>query len=444
MRRFQPGRDVRSRLLTIVLVALALALAAATYGSIVLFTHASSRDANALLRARVDSELALLDTSHGRIRIGETSDAVGDSQIWIFGGRRVLEAPRAQPETNRAAFELAGGPRRSIDVAGSDERLLAAPIEAHGRRLGTLVAGLSLAPYEQTRKTALTGSLALALTLLVIVGFTVWWLLRSALHPVASMTRQAAAWSEHELDRRFELGEPHDEITRLGATLDALLDRIAASLRHERRFSSELSHELRTPLAKMIAEAELTLRRDRDPAEYRAALVVVQRNAQQLARIVETLVAAARQEAGPHGVSDAEDVARAAADACADTAAARGVTIAVDTPRTRLRVGIDRDLAERILHPVVDNACRYGRSRVCIEVSREGAQTVFLVADDGPGVESGERETIFGPAVRGSAGRRAGEGAGLGLALARRLARAASGEVEAGAAGAFVVRLPAV
>src|SRR5947208_105991 len=108
------------------------------------------------------------------------------------------------------------------------------------------------------------------------------------------MTKQAAAWSERDLDRRFGLGEPHDELTQLAATLDNLLDRIAASLRHERRFSAELSHELRTPLARVIAEAELALRRTRDPGEYRRVLDVILTNARHIDRIIDTLLAAAR------------------------------------------------------------------------------------------------------------------------------------------------------
>jgi signal transduction histidine kinase len=70
---------------------------------------------------------------------------------------------------------------------------------------------------------------------------------------------------------------------------------------------------------------------------------------------------------------------------------------------------------------------------------------LFAVDDDGPGVQDEEQETIFEPAVRGSAGRSTQTGAGLGLALARRLARAVSGDVEAlpGASGHFVIRLPA-
>jgi len=59
------------------------------------------------------------------------------------------------------------------------------------------------------------------------------------------MTRQAAVWSERDLERRFSLGKPYDEVTELASTLDRLLDRLAASLRREQRFSAELSHEQR-------------------------------------------------------------------------------------------------------------------------------------------------------------------------------------------------------
>jgi signal transduction histidine kinase len=248
-----------------------------------------------------------------------------------------------------------------------------------------------------------------------------------------------------DLDRRFGLGVPHDELTRLGATLDGLLDRLAASLRHERRFSAELSHELRTPLAKLMAEAEVALRRDRTTAAYRDSLGVVLENAHQIARIVDALVAAAQHTAQPKGVANAQEIAEAIVAACADEATSRGVDLALDSPGERVRVGVDRDLAERILHPVVENACRYGRSAVRVGVAREGSSVVFSVDDDGPGVADAERETIFEPAVRGSAGRAAPTGAGLGLALARRLARAASGDVVAspGGYGRFVVRLPA-
>jgi two-component system OmpR family sensor kinase len=446
MTRLDPLRDVRTRLLLIVVVALTLALGAATIGFNLLLAASTSADADSFLRARAAAELGLIRVVGGKIRVSEgTDDPLNSSGVWIFRGTQAIEAPRTKRETDAAARSLAGGPPRLLDVHDTDTRLYAVPLVADGQRVGTLVTGLTLAPYEQTRSRALIGSISLFVVLLAIVGSAVWWLLRSALRPVAQMTKQAEAWSEHDLDRRFGLGEPHDELTRLGATLDGLLDRLAASLRHERRFSAELSHELRTPLAKLMAEAEVALRRDRTTTEYRESLGVVVANAQQITRIVDTLVAAAQYNAQPKGVANAQDVVEAIVAACTSEANSRGVQLALDEPRERVRIGLDQDLAERILHPVVENACRYGRSAVRVAVAREGSTVFFSIDDDGPGVEDAEQETIFEPAVRGSAGRAAPPGAGLGLALARRLARAASGDVVArpGRNGRFVVRLPA-
>ena len=272
------------------------------------------------------------------------------------------------------------------------------------------------------------------------------WVLAAALRPVARMTAEAAAWSERDLDRRFDLGEPHDELTSLAATLDELLDRLAASLRREQRFSAELSHELRTPLAKIVAEGEIALRRERGPAEYRAALELVLRNARQLTRTVEALVAAAQHEASAaRGTADAYTVAIDAVDACTTLAAERAVSVTAERPLRPVRIGVERDLATRILQPVVENACRYAFGRANVSIVRGAGRVQYVVEDDGPGVVPSEREEIFEPGVRGGAGGDDGTGAGLGLALARRLARSTSGDVEARTkgSGGFIVTLPA-
>src|SRR6185312_4232496 len=150
-------------------------------------------------------------------------------------------------------------------------------------------------------------------------------------------------------------------------------------------------------------------------------------NAHQIARIVETLLAAAHQEAGARGTADAGEVAEAALDSVAIVADEQHVELALSEPSRKLRVGVDIDLAERILHPVLDNACRYGRERVSLAVARADGHILFTVDDDGPGVTDDEAESIFEPAVRGSVGLSSGPSAGLGLALSRRLARSVSG-----------------
>lgn len=443
-----PWHDVRGRLLIVVLSALVIALAIAIFGFNRLFATTSEQNANELVRSRAASALATVSIKNGHIRVGETRDDEEiDSRVWVFQGSDALETPPAPPAVDAAAHELAGGPRGFHDVADTDTRLYALPISSGGKRIGTVVAAMSLAAYEQTQRTALIDSLVLAVALLLVVGAAVWWLLAAALRPVVRMTEQAEVWSERELDRRFDLGPPHDELTRLGSTLDRLLDRLAASLRHERRFSAELSHELRTPLARIIAEAELALRRERAPSEYRAALEDVRRNAGHVSRIVDSLVAAARHEtAATSGTSDAFVVATEVVEHCRPIAAERNVIVEVEPPPGPLRIGVDGDLAERILEPIVENACRYGRSHVRIRLARASGRVLVSVEDDGAGVLDDERETIFEPGTRGSAGSTNGGGAGLGLALARRLARSASGDVEAvehQSGAVFAIRLPA-
>src|SRR5262249_14424290 len=132
---------------------------------------------------------------------------------------------------------------------------------------------------------------------------------------------------------------------------------------------------------------------------------------------------------------------------CAGPAAQRHIELEVEEPPRPIRLGVDRELAERILQPLVENACRYGRRRARISIERTPSAVVYAIVDDGPGVSEEERERIFEPGVRGRLGGANGDGgAGLGLALARRLAQSASGGVEADAradGGRFLLRLPA-
>jgi signal transduction histidine kinase len=309
---------------------------------------------------------------------------------------------------------------------------------------------VSLSPYEQTRRTALLASAVLALLAFIAVGLASRWLISRALHPVGRMTSQAAEWSDRDLDRRFSLGQPHDELTQLAFTLDGLLDRLAASLRHEQRLSAELSHELRTPLANIAAEAQFALRHTQPSADGRATLERILQSASRMSRTLDTLIAAARGELNPlRATSDAAACARAASDACASLTAERGLAISIDTPPGAIRVAVDQDLVERIVAPLFENACRHASGHVRIVVDRDGAAVCFTIEDDGPGVPINERETIFEPGRRGApyeATAVATQGAGLGLALARRLARSAGGDVQAepsDSGGRFSARLPA-
>jgi signal transduction histidine kinase len=439
---------LRRRLLLVQLAAVALAVAALVVGFNLVLQRTLDQDARALVRSRAAAQLSSLRVERGRLTVGDAPDnRSSDSYVWVFTKAGILEQPRAPAAVQEAVRKLVRRPTRFVDVASTDTRLYAASVLVKGKRTGTVVAGVSLAPYEETREAALVASFILGVVIFVLVALVGWWVLGASLRPVVRMTRQAAAWSEHDLDHRFALGPPDDELSELAATLDGLLDRIATTLRRERRFSAELSHELRTPLARVLAQCEFALHRPRRPEQYERTLELIHGNANQLARTVDALVAAQRYEAGgSQGTADAAAVAATAADACSGLADERQVALEVTQPPQPMRIGVDPDLAERILQPVVENACRYATTRVRITIGRADAAVCYDIEDDGPGVHGDEQERIFEPGVRGTAATAgAGAGAGLGLALARRLARSVDGEVRAetpATGGRFLVRLP--
>ena len=196
----------------------------------------------------------------------------------------------------------------------------------------------------------------------------------------------------------------------------------------------------------MIAEAQLALRHERSVDEYRQGYERLLDSAQQMRRTIDTLVTAARVETqGPRGAGDAAGAARAAARGYEALAALHGIAVNVIDPTAPIRVGVDSDIAERVLAPLIENACRHGRRTVTVSIERRDGAVVFEVADDGQGVLEADRERIFEPG-RQENGHPRSDGAGLGLPLARRLARAAGGDVcskSGGPGGRFVARLPA-
>jgi two-component system, OmpR family, sensor kinase len=400
-------------------------------------------DVDSLLRDRAAAQLRTISVVDGQLKVSEAPDrATPDTQTWVFVGGRTLEAPSSPAATGRAALALPSGAPRLATVQSADTRLYAVPIVQSSRRLGTLVVGASLSPYESSAQTALIGSLVLGVLTVLGIAAVSTWVIRRALAPVAQMTAAAADWGEHDLSRRFFAGEPHDELTELAATFDRLLDRLSQSLKREQRYTAEISHELRTPLAKILAEAELAASR---PERHRRALESIRASAESLGRSLEVLLATARAEtsATPRSAV-AHTVAEHAAESARSAAAERGLIVQVTSGTSEVRVAAESELIDRALAPIIENAVRFARKRVDIAIRTETNQVIFEIRDDGPGVNSAIREQIFEPGIsHGVSG--GGSGAGLGLPLARRLARAAGGEISclpAAGGASFALSLP--
>ena len=434
--------SLRTRLVLASLLILGVGLGALLVAGNVVLQARERTESTRELRARADAQLAALEVTPERVRVrASPDDATLDRRSWVLDGDRVLERPAGVPaQLDREAVAL-GRLRRTAERDGPGEvRLRAQPAVAEGARrpTGAVVVLLSVAPFERLEQEVLIGSALLAVLVLVAGGVAIRSAVDGALRPVAQMTSSARDWGAHDLDRRFGLGPPRDELTGLAATLDGLLARIAASRRHEQRFASEVAHELRTPLAGLRGRAELALGADGPDAggEREAALHAVVAAAGKLDATIDTLLTIARRELDPSAgsvdlsalVAEFEELEGLEVEAAPGLPAAEG----------------EAEVVRRALAPLVDNARRHARGRVVLALSAADGRVRVAVRDDGPGLDPARGEGAFDTGARGDG---AGpDGAGLGLALARRLARSCGGDVvaEPGPGGCFVLELPAV
>ena len=288
-------------------------------------------------------------------------------------------------------------------------------------------------------------SLLIATPLLIaLVAAMIWTFVGRAFRPVAKIREEVESISGSTIDRRVPVPETDDEVARLAATMNAMLDRLESSQLRQRQFVSDASHELRSPIASMRTELEVALAHP-DSVQWSEVADRVLSERDRLERLVDDLFALARIEEGQplkRVEVDLDDIVLAEAS----HARAKPITTAAVSAG---RVIGDRRALEQVVRNLCDNAARYARNVVRLELVTEGHEVVLRVDDDGDGVPESEWRRIFERFARSDLGRgRELGGAGLGLALVQRVVTSHEGSVTCSRAplgGArFEVRLPSV
>ena len=293
------------------------------------------------------------------------------------------------------------------------------------------------------------GAAGLALVLVLAGG---WLLTTRALAPIDRISRVAAAVSASNLGQRIDPGQMETELGRLAQTLNDTFDRLQAAFEQQVRFTTDASHELRTPLSVVTSQAELALRRERPPAEYRDALQAILEAARRMRAVVEDLLTLARADAGQLSLRqdplDLAALARDTAGLMAGEAGRMGIAIELDLAAASLHG--DRSRLQELVTNLLANAIRYNREggRVTLRLCTRGGVALLDVIDTGIGIPPEEQALVFERFYRVDKARsREAGGSGLGLAISRSIAEAHGGRIllesEPGAGTTFRVELPA-
>jgi two-component system, OmpR family, sensor kinase len=395
---------------------------------------------NAGLRSRAADVVALVKEADSGLSEGRGGNLVGRTESFA----EVLEADGSVVDSSAAVggevllrpAELAAalhGPlivnRGPLPGLEESSRLLATPVRAHGRQR-VVVVGTS----TEARDDSLTDLIQLLLlggpVALILAALAAYGVAAAALHPVEAMRTRASEISAAEPDQRLPVPPTHDEVARLGATLNEMLERLGEALEHERAFVADASHELRTPLAILRTELELALAEGRSQEELRTAIASAAEETDRLTQLSEDLLTIAQTERGelPLRLTRVEltELLEGVRRRFERRAAEEGRGIEVAGPDLAIRG--DRLRLDQAIGSVVDNSLRYGNGTVSLEVSNGDQSIEIRVRDRGSGFPTEFLPRAFERFSRASSSRRDG-GSGLGLAIVRTVMRAHGGEV---------------
>lgn len=358
--------------------------------------------------------------------------------VWDAQGRIVDRSPKAP------AMERPARPRGTKKPSRYE-------VFKHGPSESLILVGQRL-HEERERLQELLGAVAGAGGGVMLLGLLGGWFLAGrALKPIRKMTAAAAAVSASTLSQRIDVGRTESELGQLAKTLNEAFDRLEQTFERQTRFTADASHELRTPLAIMMSQAELALKRERSPQEYREALETALKASQRMRAVVEGLLTLARADAKDLPLRkervELATIVEETVSLLGPLALERKVALTASAEP--VAVTGDPDRLREVVMNLVTNAIRYNveGGKVDVTLAARPDEATLTVADTGIGIPEKDQPHLFERFFRVDKARsREAGGSGLGLSIAKWVVEALGGHISftsrENEGTTFIVRLP--
>lgn len=355
-------------------------------------------------------------------------------QVWTNEGLRIFESAvgAALPQIAVLGFtnvQARGGTYRVFSMQTRSQVIQVAQNMAARQGMARSLALRTLAP------------LAFMAPLLVLA---VWWGVSRSLAPVERVRRQLAQRQADDLSPVSDAQLP-DEVQPLVSELNLLFERVQRAFEAQQHFVADAAHELRSPLAALHLQLQVLQRAGQDDAARAAAAERLSAGIDRATRLVEQLLALARQEAAapPAEPVDLRAVAQLALADVAPAAQARGTDAGLldsDATTGPVTVRGSAEALRMLVRNLLDNAIKYtppgGQVDVQVRALVEEQAVLLTVEDSGPGIDPAHRDRALQRFVRvGSDSSAATTGSGLGLAIVQAIAQRHGAVVELGASG---------
>jgi signal transduction histidine kinase len=280
--------------------------------------------------------------------------------------------------------------------------------------------------FDHTLVKTLCAGVTLAILLAIACGAALNAMSNRRIRAISETGREIMAG---KLNRRLPTRGTNDDLDRLTAIVNTMLDEIERLVDEVRGVCAGIAHDLRTPMTHLRAGLERASRRAHTPDAYVEALdTAIGQTDVVLGRFTALLRIAEIESGGRRasfGTIALDAVLRDVAELYEPLAEHRGLSLTLETPLL-VEVTGDFDLLFGAIENLLDNALKFTPrgGRVALGVMFDGHCPVLHVADTGPGIDLAERKAVLRPFYRsGTAAAGATPGHGLGLSLVAAIAR---------------------
>jgi heavy metal sensor kinase len=294
-------------------------------------------------------------------------------------------------------------------------------------------------------------TLAVLFGLAVVIG---WLLSKRALAGVAAVTLTASRISSESLQERVVFEKQYgDEIDRLAATFNTMLDRIEDLVTGIREMNDNIAHDLRSPITRIRGLAEVTLTTEATPGDYETMAGNTIEECDRLLDMINTMLLISKTEAGVGYLHletlELVGIVKEACELFGPLAEDSQITLTCHAAGPFTFSG-DLKMIQRMISNLMDNAIKYtlpgGEVRVTVAQLKDNPTLQITLADTGTGIGARDLPLVFNRFFRCDESRSL-PGTGLGLSLARAVARVHGGDIEVTSrkeqGSTFTVTLPA-
>lgn len=343
-----------------------------------------------------------------------------DYTVYAPGGRRLFGTLPAM--VRDPGWSHMSGPPDGDEPRGALEQLIVYSIPLKGGYW--LMVGDDIGRVEHVGRLIMTTfgwALALMITLAAAGGVA---LSIGFLGRVDAITRTAEAIIDGNIHRRIPLRGTADDLDRLSATLNRMLDRIGGLMDSLKQVSSDVAHDLRTPLGRLRQSLDEARRKAKSTADYEAAVDHALAETDAILDTFAAILRIAQVESGSRRsgfrLLDLSALVTSIGQTFAPVAEDEGGALALDVV-PGLSIDGDRELLSQMLANLIENAIHHAARgvRIGLALKAGAAGPVLAVSDDGPGIPVAERENVLKRFYRLERSRtRAGNGLGLSLVAA--------------------------